>query len=1098
MPLAMTRPARLCRFVASLAAFILLLAARPAVGQDLNLSINANKSPARPGSSVTYTVHVSNSGTSDVTGATVDIVLPGSTNQFNDSETSDPAGVFCSFGCDGGETLNWTVGDLARGESRVLVYRTILSSSASNMTITTSATLSASEIPDIPASAGVEIDDGSSVVLDIGTEVSPVAAGETFDLRINYGALQGRGGAGFGEIRVTLPSEVQFVEASGTGAESGGVVSWTLGPISGGFNGTEVITVQANSGLSTGTLLNFEAELDPGNTGESPAKILCTIPVHPEEPLHVTLSASGVPTVRDTRTDFTLTVSNTSSSTIQNVNIRLLLPDFITQFGTGSTNDPANVLCDFGCDDGEFLTWTPGDLNPGETRTLFFETGVRDEAFGGALQRFVGLVTTSGFAEKTVAYQYGFTTGPVLTAGLDTDKAPVAVGETYTYRITTGVLSFSSGADDATLRFELPEEVSFVSATGSPNVAGDVLTWAFGPLGAGFSSEQTVTVEAEDTLSDGELLRARVTFDSGTFGESATRGSLITPIAPSSPLKVAFTSNDTPIFPGTRVDFALTVSNDSQFPVSDTEVQLVLGGFLDQFRGSNTSDPANVFCSFGCDSGEILTWRAGTLNEGEAKTLYFQTGTSGSGGDLSRFRGLVNASRGLEQIFTPNIVIDATPVMAFGLSGAPRPIASTDTYTYQLNYGAYAGSGGASDATMRLLLPDGATPVSTNGGTVSGNTVEWVLGAVGAGDGGVRVVEVNVDDMLPEGALLLARASLASGNIGETTQRASFPLTTLNDNPLRLTVTPPQSPVQPDQQVTYNLEIENAGTANIASPNVKILLPDFIDSFDDQPTLPNTDCPDSACEAGEILVWTPPDLTPGQSRTLSFTTNVFSSSNLLGDMLRMRLEASGAGASTIYQTVNTSIANGFTIPVEMATFTASASGETVTLDWATASETNNAGFDIERSTDGATFEKIGFRAGAGTTAEAQSYRFVDRDMPFVGELFYRLRQVDVDGTDEYSEPLRVQIRAEELTFLPSAPNPFETATRLRYVLPTTESVRLDVYDLLGRRVSTLVDQQQTSGPHEVMLDGSRLAPGVYFVRLAAGDRRTTQKVHLVR
>ena len=215
-------------------------------------------------------------------------------------------------------------------------------------------------------------------------------------------------------------------------------------------------------------------------------------------------------------------------------------------------------------------------------------------------------------------------------------------------------------------------------------------------------------------------------------------------------------------------------------------------------------------------------------------------------------------------------------------------------------------------------------------------------------------------------------------------------------------------------------------------------------------------------------------------------------------MLRMRLEASGAGASTIYQTVNTSIANGFTIPVEMATFTASASGETVTLDWATASETNNAGFDIERSTDGATFEKIGYRAGAGTTAEAQSYRFVDRDMPFVGELFYRLRQVDVDGTDEYSEPLRVQIRAEELTFLPSAPNPFQTATRLRYVLPTTESVRLDVYDLLGRRVSTLVDQQQTSGPHEVMLDGSRLAPGVYFVRLAAGDRRTTQKVHLVR
>ena len=117
------------------------------------------------------------------------------------------------------------------------------------------------------------------------------------------------------------------------------------------------------------------------------------------------------------------------------------------------------------------------------------------------------------------------------------------------------------------------------------------------------------------------------------------------------------------------------------------------------------------------------------------------------------------------------------------------------------------------------------------------------LGAVSESDGGRRTVEVNVDDTLPEGKLLVARASLASGNIGETTQRASLPLTTLNTNPLRLTVTPPEAPVQPGQQITYNVQIENMGTANIASPNVKVVLPDFLNDFDDQPTLPNTDCP---------------------------------------------------------------------------------------------------------------------------------------------------------------------------------------------------------------------------------------------------------------
>ena len=179
----------------------LLLSAGTAWGQDLNLSINADKSPALPGASVTYTVHVSNSGTSDVTGAQVQIVLPGSTNRFRPGSTSDPSNISgCGAYCEGGETLRWTVGSLAAGESRVLIYRPIISSSASNATITTPATVLVSGIEEATAAVDVVVDANSSVVLDIGSEVSPVATGETFDLRVNYGALQGRGGAGFAEL----------------------------------------------------------------------------------------------------------------------------------------------------------------------------------------------------------------------------------------------------------------------------------------------------------------------------------------------------------------------------------------------------------------------------------------------------------------------------------------------------------------------------------------------------------------------------------------------------------------------------------------------------------------------------------------------------------------------------------------------------------------------------------------------------------------------------------------------------------------------------------------------------------------------------------
>ena len=198
------------------------------------------------------------------------------------------------------------------------------------------------------------------------------------------------------------------------------------------------------------------------------------------------------------------------------------------------------------------------------------------------------------------------------------------------------------------------------------------------------------------------------------------------------------------------------------------------------------------------------------------------------------------------------------------------------------------------------------------------------------------------------------------------------------------------------------------------------------------------------------------------------------------------------------QLKNSTIANNFTIPVELATFSATADGDRVTLDWVTASETNNAGFDVERSTDGETFAAIGYEAGRGTTTEAQRYRFVDATPPFARTLYYRLRQVDTDGTDEYSDAIPVRITPDQLELLPSAPNPFADRTRLRYRLPETGPVRLEVFDLLGRRVATLVDGEQEAGPHETMLQGARLASGAYFVRLTSGDRSVTQQVRIVR
>jgi hypothetical protein len=186
------------------------------------------------------------------------------------------------------------------------------------------------------------------------------------------------------------------------------------------------------------------------------------------------------------------------------------------------------------------------------------------------------------------------------------------------------------------------------------------------------------------------------------------------------------------------------------------------------------------------------------------------------------------------------------------------------------------------------------------------------------------------------------------------------------------------------------------------------------------------------------------------------------------------------------------------LPVELARFTATTVGEAVTLRWSTTSEENNAGFDVERSTDGETFTTIGFEPGVGTTEEAQSYRFVDREAPFATTLFYRLRQVDTDGTFEYSPVVEVEVTPSAVALLPVAPNPVSASARLRYELPEATAVRLQVFDLLGRRVATLADGEKPAGRHEVSWRSAGLASGTYFVRLQAGSTAQTQMLRLVR
>ena len=199
-----------------------------------------------------------------------------------------------------------------------------------------------------------------------------------------------------------------------------------------------------------------------------------------------------------------------------------------------------------------------------------------------------------------------------------------------------------------------------------------------------------------------------------------------------------------------------------------------------------------------------------------------------------------------------------------------------------------------------------------------------------------------------------------------------------------------------------------------------------------------------------------------------------------------------------------------TIPVEMTGLTARYTEGAVHLRWQTASETNNAEFQVQRQTHASEqvssrdasgeWKTIGRVDGAGTTSQPQTYRFTDRGLPYTADsLAYRLRQVDIDGTAHLSNVTRVHLSApDKLSLEAPFPNPAPQQATLHFGTPAPTTVRIALYDLLGRRVATLLHDRVQAGRHAAPLSTTALAPGTYFVRLRAEGTTRTQKFTVVR
>ena len=196
------------------------------------------------------------------------------------------------------------------------------------------------------------------------------------------------------------------------------------------------------------------------------------------------------------------------------------------------------------------------------------------------------------------------------------------------------------------------------------------------------------------------------------------------------------------------------------------------------------------------------------------------------------------------------------------------------------------------------------------------------------------------------------------------------------------------------------------------------------------------------------------------------------------------------------------------IPVELISFSAELNYNSITLLWSTATELNNQGFEIERSEDNVSFNMIGFVPGFGTTTKPKSYSYSDLSVK-TGLFYYRLKQIDYDGSYEYSDVVEVNLSGPtEYSLQQNYPNPFNPTTTIGFGVQNKSNIRITILNAIGEVVAILLNEEREPGFHQVEFSAKggsasggnayNLPSGVYFYRLQTGDYTSVKKMILLK
>ena len=187
---------------------------------------------------------------------------------------------------------------------------------------------------------------------------------------------------------------------------------------------------------------------------------------------------------------------------------------------------------------------------------------------------------------------------------------------------------------------------------------------------------------------------------------------------------------------------------------------------------------------------------------------------------------------------------------------------------------------------------------------------------------------------------------------------------------------------------------------------------------------------------------------------------------------------------------------------ELKSFDALVNGKDVTLNWATTTEINSNGFEVQKMIN-ISWDSLTFVKGAGNSTTTIEYSYVDTNAGS-GKIIYRLKLIDTDGSFSYSSAVEVNIISSiegdvnltptQFSLSQNYPNPFNPSTTINYSITKAGNVKITVYNAIGSTVATIVNEYKPAGNYSVQFNGTNLSSGIYLYRLESGNYNATRKL----